>query len=510
LSYQITSGSLAYSDAFSGGLSRDAGEDVGSYPITQGDLALSSNYDLSYVGADLDISLRAVTVTADGKSKIYGDADPALTYQFSPSLVSGDSFNGLLTRAVGENLGLYAIQQGSLALSSNYDLNYVGANLSINELPLQAEVAKTDITCNGANNGTITISNPSGGEGSYQYRLNSGTWQVSGSFVGLGPNTYSVQMRDVAHPGFIKLLCTKSISQPAVLSAIITSDKPVLYFGFTGDQTANITATPIGGTAPYTIKIAMKNAAIASSLRGDGKLICDYVNAAGDEVWTPGANTKASLSTGITCPTDGSVASSTSNPIGSINSSGANIAIPYSVNVKLLADARFVAKITDANGCTYETSWVDAARVDAEDVRCFAGNSGVQKITICHKTGSSKNPCVAICVDQSAVAEHLAHGDFLGKCTSNCSPATSNSRDEIPFNVIAYPNPSNNQFTFDIESESSDTININVFDIAGRLIKQLDNIKESSVTFGENLPRGVYIAIVQQGNNQKTVRIIKE
>src|SRR5207237_303143 len=120
LTYQITSGSLAFSDGFTGNLSRAAGENVGTYAITQGDLALNSNYTLTVVGANLTISARAITVTADAKSKTYGDADPALTYTFSPALVSGDSFSGSLTRAAGESVGTYAIGQGSLALSENY------------------------------------------------------------------------------------------------------------------------------------------------------------------------------------------------------------------------------------------------------------------------------------------------------------------------------------------------------------------------------------------------------
>lgn len=132
LTYQISSGSLAFTDSFSGSLTRDAGENVGSYAITQGTLALSNNYALSYVGANLTITTRAITVTADAKTKIYGNADPALTYQITTgSLASGDSFSGSLSRATGETIGTYAITQGSLALNSNYALSYVGANLTI-------------------------------------------------------------------------------------------------------------------------------------------------------------------------------------------------------------------------------------------------------------------------------------------------------------------------------------------------------------------------------------------
>ena len=71
-------------------------------------------------------------MTADAKSKVYGTADPSLTYQVtSGSLVTGDSFSGALTRATGENVGSYPILQGTLTAGTNYTLTYVGANLTI-------------------------------------------------------------------------------------------------------------------------------------------------------------------------------------------------------------------------------------------------------------------------------------------------------------------------------------------------------------------------------------------
>src|SRR5439155_7596232 len=112
--------------------SRTAGENVGLHAINQGTLALSSNYTLSYVAASLEITVRAVTVTADAKTNTYGEPDQAVTYQItSGSLVSGDSFSGALSRTAGENVGLHAINQGTVALSSNYTLSYVAANLKI-------------------------------------------------------------------------------------------------------------------------------------------------------------------------------------------------------------------------------------------------------------------------------------------------------------------------------------------------------------------------------------------
>ncbi len=63
-----------------------------------------------------------------GRILLYGDADPSLTYQVS-GLKNGDSAGSILTgglnRAAGENVGVYGINQGDLALNSgNYDLSY--------------------------------------------------------------------------------------------------------------------------------------------------------------------------------------------------------------------------------------------------------------------------------------------------------------------------------------------------------------------------------------------------
>jgi hypothetical protein len=127
LSYAITSGNLVNGDGFTGGLSRIAGENVGSYALSAGTLSLEGNYTLSVntIGKALAITPRPVTVTADsGLKKQIRQNDPALTYGITTgSLVSGDSFTGALSRAAGENVGAYALNSGTLSLSSNYVLS---------------------------------------------------------------------------------------------------------------------------------------------------------------------------------------------------------------------------------------------------------------------------------------------------------------------------------------------------------------------------------------------------
>src|SRR5260221_353741 len=117
---------------FPGVFGGEAGEVVGTYAITQGTVSAGTNYALTFVSADLTITARAITVTADAKSKGYGAADPALTYQLTAgTLVSGDSFTGALSRAVGEAVGTYAITQGTLSAGTNYALTFVSADLTI-------------------------------------------------------------------------------------------------------------------------------------------------------------------------------------------------------------------------------------------------------------------------------------------------------------------------------------------------------------------------------------------
>ena len=97
LTYQVGGSGLVNGDTLSGALATSAttASNVGIYGITQGTLAASGNYALNYTSADLTVTQRAITVTADAKSRAYGDANPALTYQVGGSgLANGDTLVG--------------------------------------------------------------------------------------------------------------------------------------------------------------------------------------------------------------------------------------------------------------------------------------------------------------------------------------------------------------------------------------------------------------------------------
>jgi len=99
----------------------------------------AGNYTLSAapIQTTADITPRPITVTANDASKAVGSADPVLTYTVtSGSLVSGDGFTGVLSRAPGEVVGTYPIAQGTLALTANYNITFVGATFTITSTPV--------------------------------------------------------------------------------------------------------------------------------------------------------------------------------------------------------------------------------------------------------------------------------------------------------------------------------------------------------------------------------------
>jgi hypothetical protein len=117
--------------------SATAGSGVGTYSITQGTLAATGNYTIGICnGANLTVTAAPLTVTADAKNKVSGEALPTLTYIYT-GLVNGDAsatFTGALatTATAASGAGTYTIAQGMLAATGNYTLGaFNAANLTV-------------------------------------------------------------------------------------------------------------------------------------------------------------------------------------------------------------------------------------------------------------------------------------------------------------------------------------------------------------------------------------------
>ncbi|MDI1247445.1 MAG: MBG domain-containing protein, partial [Lacunisphaera sp.] len=113
---------------------------AGSHAITAG-AATSSNYTITFGDGTLTVTPATLAVTANTQTKLYGNADPALTYGVG-TLQYADTaagvLTGALTRTAGETVagGPYQIGLGTLAANPNYTLTYTGDALTITPRPI--------------------------------------------------------------------------------------------------------------------------------------------------------------------------------------------------------------------------------------------------------------------------------------------------------------------------------------------------------------------------------------
>ena len=124
-----------------------AASPAGSYTITASG-AVDANYTITHVNGTLTITTATLTVTADDKSKVYGEALPTLTATYS-GLVNGDGTNSLTafatlatTATASSDAGTYPIT-ASGASSTNYTFNYVAGTLTITQSLTMGAVASS-------------------------------------------------------------------------------------------------------------------------------------------------------------------------------------------------------------------------------------------------------------------------------------------------------------------------------------------------------------------------------
>jgi hypothetical protein len=78
--------------------------------------------------------------------------------------------------------------------------------------------------------------------------------------------------------------------------------------------------------------------------------------------------------------------------------------------------------------------------------------------------------------------------------------------------VKAFPNPFANNFNLNCTTVSEEKINIKVYDMTGRLVEQNEMSIQglSDQQLGDHYPSGIYNVVLTQGEQVKTVRVIKK
>jgi gliding motility-associated-like protein len=125
-------GSLAPNEGSTGAFGRATGENVGTYVMELGGKTIlnintseftTNNYDITIIPSNFTITAKTINVIPNALTKVYGEADPELTYSHD-ELAFNDTFDGSLSRFIGEDVNSYYITVGDLELSNNYIMSF--------------------------------------------------------------------------------------------------------------------------------------------------------------------------------------------------------------------------------------------------------------------------------------------------------------------------------------------------------------------------------------------------
>ena len=162
------------------------------------------------------------------------------------------------------------------------------------------------------------------------------------------------------------------------------------------------------------------------------------------------------------------------------------------VNPSTAGVHNYTATITDALGCIATIT----KEITVTDIRCAN-----KKVSICHGNSNS------LCISTNDVSTHLAHGCSLGSCENTNLSSTPESNELI---VTIAPNPTKTEFRIKTVESDNQSVTVTLFDFSGRKIKQFKTNPGQIITTGGELIPGIYIAEIIQGNDKKTVKLIKQ
>jgi hypothetical protein len=323
LTYQITSGNMVNGDLLTGALARTAGTHAGTYPISVGTLAASSNYAVTYSPANfvIDPAVLTVSMTNTGVTKTY-DGTYAAPVGFTPTfsvagLITGDSAATVFYSAAGYNdphvlaanrvtaspLSITSITSSNGSLSTDYVLSATNASVPATITPVAVTVSSATIggtlsktydgtttatgatvsgtvtggitgdTLNLSTNGmTLAYSSPRAGSSTISASGTPGLL-IASSTAGSLPSDYSFTAPTITDAA------ATITPQALTISAAIGGSTSKTYDGTTAAPGANVTGSVSGAvagdsmslnTSAVTVAYNSAHVASATTLRASG------------------------------------------------------------------------------------------------------------------------------------------------------------------------------------------------------------------------------------------------
>lgn len=213
-------------------------------------------------------------------------------------------------------------------------------------------VSHTDLTCFQSNNGAIDVTATGNG---LSYSLDGSTWQTQNQFSNLAAGNYTIYIR--SQEGCIVSGNPTTVAQPAQLTVTAT---PTPVTSCTTNN-GSVTATPSGGTAPYTYSWTPSgNTATISNLAAGNYSVqvTDLHSCQANATATVSGNVPMQLdvvsTNNVTC-------NGAANGSATVQPNGGTAPFTYSwnpasagttANPTNLGPGSYTATVTDAGGCT--------------------------------------------------------------------------------------------------------------------------------------------------------------
>jgi hypothetical protein len=368
-------------------------------------------------------------------------------------------------------------------------------------------------------NGSVNIT-ATGGTAPYTYSWNNTA--TTQNLTGVQPGTYTVTVTDAFG-------CTGTgsftVGSPSGSNLTVTGTATNFSCNTTSNGMINITTA--GGSGPYTY--SWSNNATTQNLTGlqPGTYtvtVTDAFGCTGTSSFTVGQPVTFNLANMVSVSPSVAVPGHPMNTIYlgygpqtvTLNSSATggsgftfnwttttsttSLGTNGSLAVSPTTTTSYIVTTMNSLGCID----IDTVTINVIDVRCGNNNN---KVKICHKGGKFNKS--SLCVDASAVASHLAHGDKLGDCftgSSNNSTFPAKMMQTESGALTVYPNPTSGTINLALP-EFEENAQVTVTDISGKVIKTIavgaDHGSELKVDLSGNA-KGVYL--VELITKQETYR----
>ncbi len=367
----------------------------------------------------------SVTVTGSGGTSPYEYSLDGGAYQ------SSGTYNGLL--------------------AGNYTVTIQDANLCTFDVPVTITepgsalsgtiTAQTDVLCFGEATGSVTITG-SGGTFPYEYSLDGGAYQGSGTFGVLSAGNYTVTVRDA---NFCTFDLPVTITQPPTgVSGSITDQTNVLCFG---EATGSVTVAGSGGVPGYEYSLdggAYQSPGIFSGLSaGNHTVTVRDANLCTFNVPVTITQPASAVSAGISNQTN---VACFGEATGSVTVAGSGGTPPYEYSLdggayqssgtfNNLAEGTYTVTVRDFNLCTFNlpvtitepATPVSGSITSQTDVACYGESTG--SVTV---AGSGGTPIYQYSLDGGA---YQLSGMFNGLAAGNYTVTVQDA------NLCTFPVP---------------------------------------------------------------------